>query len=210
MPPCRHGCPRDFEPRCVAIAGGSASGKTTLARAIRSLTGAALLEQDAYYRDFSALPFALRQQINFDAPESVDLACLESHAESLCAGKAVLSPCYDFSIHARAPETRLVSPAPLVLLTGLHVLWLGFCARRALNVYLDAPDPVRLERRLARDTSERGRTREEVMGRWNRWVLPMHHRWVAPQRARADIVMDGTAPPEHNARLLLDLARLPL
>jgi len=192
-------------PRLIAIAGGSASGKTTLVRALRLLTPVAVLEQDAYYRDLSGLSPAERKRVNFDAPEAVDLAGFERDAARLCAGLAVSSPCYDFVTHTRTGRKVTVSPEPIVVLVGLHVCWLGICGRKALNVYLDTPDAERFRRRLERDTAERGRAPEETIERWRRWVLPMHYCWVAPQRGRADLVMSGMDPPTRNARRILGL-----
>lgn len=191
----------------IAVAGGSASGKTTLVEAVRAITAAAVLEQDGYYRDLSALSPAERQAINFDAPDALDLARLEQDAGRLCAGEAVAAPCYDFTTHTRLSRVTPVSPAPVIVLTGLHVCWLGLCSRRALKVYLHTPDRERFRRRMIRDLAERGRTPEEVRERWHRWVLPMHYRWVVPQRARADLELSGMDPPEKNASRMLALLR---
>lgn len=191
--------------RLIALAGGSASGKTTLVRAVRALMTVAVLDQDAYCRDLSALHPADRQAVNFDAPEAVDLVRLEEDAKRLCAGESVAAPCYDFVSHTRMSRTVPVFPEPVIILTGLHVCWLTLCERRALNVYLHTPDRERFRRRLIRDIAERGRTEEEVRERWLRWVLPMHHCWVAPQQVRADLVLSGMDPPEKNARRMLAL-----
>ena len=183
---------------CVAgISGGTCSGKTTLAQKIAAHFGprCVVVSQDWYYRDLSALPVAARAQVNFDDPASVETALLREQVAALAAGRAVDAPQYDFARHTRRAGTLPLSPAPVLVVEGLHVIGMAALSDLlTLRVFVEASDAERLARRLARDTRERGRTEAQVISQFETTVRPMHTRFVAPLSDTADFVVDGGMP----------------
>ena len=195
---------------CVGIAGGTGSGKTTLARALaRALPSqTTTIQQDWYYRDLAHLSFEDRCRVNFDAPEALDNARLLDDLHTLLDGNPAEAPCYDFTAHARSGQTRHLEPAPVLLLEGIHVL--GHAALRglmALKIFVDAPADIRFIRRLRRDTAERGRTAQSVITQYIEQVRPMHAQYVEPSQAHAGIVLSGEDLGEAVLARLLDAIR---
>ncbi len=189
----------------VGIAGASGAGKTTFAGALMArLPDAALLSLDAYYRDLAHLPPDERDAVNFDLPQAIDWETLLEHLNARRAGRSVPVPRYDFQTHTRLLEAHVVGPSAATLLEGLFALWHPR-VRAMLDcaVFVDAPDDVCRERRIARDTAERGRTPESVRLQWERQALPMFRRHTSPTRRFADFIADGEAPPEDEVRRLL-------
>lgn len=199
----------------VGVSGGSASGKTEIARAaaraIAPLTALVMAEDD-YYGDHGASPDFDAARFNFDHPASRDHALLADHLEALRRGESVDAPIYDFTIHRRRADTRRIAPADVVLVEGIHL----FCDARLkalfdIRVYVDAPDDIRLARRLLRDVNERGRTAQSVVGQYLGTVRPMHHEWTHPNAACADIVIRNDAaaarPADHLEAFFDALAR---
>lgn len=183
-------------PFLVAIAGGSGSGKTALTAAIAdALAPAAVdwLAQDAYYLDRSELPAASRDRLDFDVPEALDLELFVRHLRILRQGRPVRPPRYCFVTHCRLGRGAPVGPADIVLVEGLLLL-LDHRARDLfdLRIYLDAPERLRLSRRLARDVAERGRTPQSVVAQYRTSTVPAHRRYVEPTRAWADLVLVNT------------------
>lgn len=182
-----------MNPPCqLAIAGGSAAGKGTLAAAlVRALAvGVARVELDAFYRDWAGLPPAQRARRNFDHPAAVDWAWVRTVFDRLQAGEPVAVPVYDFARHQRRWEVRTVRPAPVVIWDGLWLLdWSWMRRRFALGIYVDCDPATCLERRLARDVRERGRTPASVKRQYLTQVLPLQRRFVEPQRLWADTVV---------------------
>jgi uridine kinase len=181
------------EPLLVGIAGGSGSGKTTLARALEPLLGperVALLSHDAYYRDRPELPAAERAQLNYDVPEAFDQALFLGHLRALRAGATVRPPRYCFSTHRRIGAGADVAARDVVIVDGILLLH-DAQARAALDlkIYLDVPDRVRLARRIARDTLERGRTRRSVLSQYDATVRTAYRDFVEPSRKFADLVL---------------------
>jgi uridine kinase len=181
----------------VAIAGGSGSGKTWLARELeqRLTPHAAILSLDDFYADLSHMPVEDRARCNFDAPEAVDWALLQQCLEGLLRGESVMMPQYDFTSHTRKPRRRRWVPKPVVLVEGLWP-WQqsGLRDLYALKVFRSAEEQIRLTRRLNRDTTERGRTPESVHHQWAHQVEPMHAQFVQPQRSSANITLPHHAP----------------
>lgn len=177
----------------VGIAGGSASGKSTVVQEVVHSLGpgvSATLSHDAYYYDLSHMPLAERLKVNVDHPDSLETDLLVGHVQELLQGQSVEMPLYDYSTLTRAPSGMSVDPAPVVIVEGLLVL----TDRRlrdlmTLKVFVDADEASRLARRIARDVRERGRTREEVVHYHEHRVEPMHTSFVEPTRAQADIVI---------------------
>jgi len=179
----------------VGIAGGSAAGKTTLARALAAALGTERVlqvQQDWYYRDLSHLEPEARETCNFDRPEALEFPLLRRHLRSLRRGKAVWRPAYDFTTHRRFAHQHLLAPRELVLLEGTLIL--AEPALRELldiRVYVDAPREARLARRLTRDVAERGRPVSSCLEQHRRTVWPMHDLYVEPSRLHADLVVPG-------------------
>ena len=180
-------------PLFVAIAGGSGSGKTTIAKSVVDSVGSdavVYLQQDAYYRDRPDLSFDERVTINYDHPDSLESELLIRHLEALRAGEAIEQPVYDFSTHQRTDHSVTIVPEPAVIVEGILVL-----ADRQLRemfdvrVYIDTEPDVRLIRRLQRDILERGRTVESVLDQYQRTVRPMHYQFVEPSKRYADIII---------------------
>ncbi len=183
----------------VGISGGTCSGKTTLARMLAQHFGrdCVTVSQDWYYRDLAALSPTERAAVNFDAPEAIEAVLLGEQVAALAAGRFIEAPQYDFAVHARRAETLHLEPAPIIFVEGLHVIGMPELDRvPMLRIFVDAPDSVRLARRLARDTRERGRTAAQVIAQFEATVRPMHALHIVPLAARADVTVAGEAPLE--------------
>jgi uridine kinase len=177
----------------IGIAGGTGSGKTTVARRIEeALTGlpVAFLDQDAYYADLSHLPPAERAAVNFDHPDSLDVALLVTHLDALKAGRPIEKPAYSFVEHVRLEETHAVAPCPVVVVEGILVLSVEAIRERLdLKIYVDADDDVRVVRRIVRDVQERGRDLPSVVDQYFSTVRPMHWSFVEPSKRWADVII---------------------
>lgn len=182
-----------MSPLVVGVAGGTGSGKTTVVRRILETLGAervSLLEQDAYYRDGSHLPFPERAARNYDHPDAIDECLMAEHVAALKAGRGVDVPCYDFVEHVRRSETRRVEPRPCVVVEGILVL-ASEPLRDLLDLrmYVDTDADIRFIRRLERDTRERGRTPASVIEQWQATVRPMHLLFVEPSKRHAHLII---------------------
>lgn len=177
----------------VGVAGGSGSGKTTVARSIADALSAdsvALIEQDCYYRDQSHVTPEERAQVNFDHPDSLDLALLASHVDSLRSGHAIEKPRYDFERHLRDPITDLVEPRPIILIEGILVLADERLRKRMhLKLFVDTDPDIRVFRRIRRDLEHRGRTFSQVRHQYYETVRPMHIAFVEPSKRHADMII---------------------
>lgn len=182
-----------MKPFVVGIAGGSGSGKTTVVRRILETLGegcVALVEQDAYYRDGSHLPFEERLTRNYDHPDSIDEPLLVEHVRVLKAGQPVEAPGYDFVQHVRRPETRRIEPRPCLVVEGILVL-----ASEPLRdlfdlrLFVETDADLRFIRRLQRDVTERGRTPESVIAQWEATVRPMHLQFAEPSKRHAHLIL---------------------
>jgi len=185
----------------IAVTGGSASGKSRLAHALcASLGGAPLLAEDDYYRCSTKLPDFDPARHNFDEPAAKDHDLLATHLAALKAGAEVHRPVYDFTTHSRLQETARMAPAPLLVVEGLHILCAPHLAALFdFSIFVDAPDEIRLERRIARDMAERGRTRDSVLHQFSTRVRPMHDLHVEPARQVADLVVENAGAPDFDA-----------
>lgn len=177
----------------LGIAGGTGSGKTTVARAIIERIGAekvAYLEHDSYYHDLSALSLEERRQVNFDHPAAFDTALLVKHVKALRAGNSIEKPIYSYTESVRLARTERVECRNLIVVEG--ILSLENAELRSLmdvKIFVDTDDDVRLMRRLRRDTIERGRSMDHVLGQYEATVRPMHLTFVLPSRRQADVVI---------------------
>ncbi len=182
-----------MHPLVIGIAGGTGSGKTTVARKIAEHfceDEVVVIEQDAYYRDFSSLPFEERKKINYDHPDAFDTELLISHINRLREGKPIEKPIYSYKLHSRLEETRPVSPAPIILLEGILVLESPRLRELMdIKIFVEAEDDIRLIRRLRRDIKERGRDLEGALEQYETTVRPMHLAFILPTKRFADVII---------------------
>lgn len=177
----------------IGIAGGSGSGKTTVAQALARRLGsrAVLIAEDSYYGEYADEPWFDPATFDFDDVASRDHALMRAHLAELKDGGRVDVPCYDFVTHRRLPgQATPTGPAEVVIVEGLHI----FCTPEVaalfdMKVYVDTPPDIRFIRRLIRDQAERGRTPDSVIGQYLGTVRPAHLRQVEPSRVAAEIVV---------------------
>jgi uridine kinase len=198
-------------PFVVGVAGGSGSGKTALCRALAGFLGperVSSLCHDAYYRDRGDLPAVERAALNYDVPDALDTPLFLQHLRALRAGLAVRPPRYCFVTHRRIGEEAAVEPRAVLLVEGILLLHEAK-ARRLLDVafFLDVPDDVRLARRIARDTSERGRTRRSVLSQFEATVRGAHAAHVEPTKAFADVVLTNVSRVDRIAEIAAEVIR---
>lgn len=180
-------------PVIIGVAGGTGSGKTTVANAILKHVGdgrMSVLVHDAYYRDFVDLPKDILDRKNFDHPDSLETELLIRHVKALKQGMVVEAPVYDFRVHRRAPETRRVEPTRVILVEGI-LIFAEPELRKLFDVkiFVDTDADVRLIRRIRRDIAERGRTLESVVEQYQTTVRPMHLEFVEPSKRYADLIV---------------------
>ena len=181
------------KPVALGVAGGTGSGKTSVARTILRRVGPdriAFLEQDSYYRDISWSSTEQLTDHNFDHPDAIDRELLITHLESLKNGEDVEVPVYDFVTHRRTEKTTRVGARPVILIEGILLL----AERRIrqlldLKIFVDTDADVRLMRRIRRDISDRGRDLEDVLRQYTETVRPMHLEFVEPSKRWADVIV---------------------
>ena len=177
----------------VGIAGGTGSGKTTVAHKLAAALPASscvTIEHDAYYRDQSHLPADERALINYDHPAALENALFAHHLRELRAGRAVEVPIYDFATHTRRRETRPVAPARVILVEGILVFSEPALREQMdIKLFVDTDPDIRLIRRIRRDLEERGRTFQSVRDQYYATVRPMHIEHVEPSRRWADLII---------------------
>jgi len=198
-------------PLVVGIAGGTASGKTTVAKKIlKALSdhAVAFIDQDAYYKEMADLSPEERREVNFDHPDAFDTDLMVRHISDLKAGRAIEKPIYDFVAYARRTETKLIQPADVVIIEGILVLHLApvreLCG---MKIFVDAEDDVRIIRRLIRDIKDRGRDFDRVVEQYFRSVRPMHMGFVEPSKRHADIIVPQGGDNEVAIQMLVDAIR---
>lgn len=180
-------------PFVIGIAGGSGSGKTTVAQQILQRIGEeriAFLQHDAYYKDLSHLPPKERARVNFDHPDSLETDLLIRHIRLLREGQAVQVPVYDFTTHTRLSQTITVEPRPLILVEGILVfVEKALREQFDLKIFVDTDADIRFIRRLQRDIRERGRSMDSVIQQYLTTVRPMHLEFVEPSKRYADVII---------------------
>lgn len=176
----------------IAIAGGTGSGKTTIANKIveQLPRHVSLLTHDAYYRDNQHLSYEERCSLNYDHPDSFDTQLFTEHIKALKMGIAVERPVYNFNTHLRENFTIRVSPLDVVLVEGILLLE-NPNLRRLFNlkIFVDTDADVRILRRITRDIQERDRTLESVVSQYLNTVKPMHEAFVEPTKRYADVII---------------------
>ena len=197
-----------MKPRIVAIAGLSGSGKTALAQeVIRRLSGrCSLLPLDSYYRPLPSLTIEQRAVRNYDHPDALDWALLDTHLAELAEGRAVAAPIYLFDQHTRSRETRTIAPNEVILVEGILALHREAIRTMAkVRAFVATSEVECLRRRMERDMAERGRSRESVLAQYHATVWPMAVEYVLPSRQHADVMISGEEPLEQTAGELLRL-----
>jgi uridine kinase len=203
--------PRMTPPLVLGIAGGSGSGKTTIARAILEALPpgvGVLIEQDHYYRAQPHLPLEERERVNYDHPDALELELLCQHLGELRAGRPIVRPTYDFAVHDRAPEGVRIEAARLIVVEGILVLAderLRGCFDA--KIYVDTDADIRLMRRVRRDLEQRGRTFAQIRKQYYESVRPMHLAFVEPSKRFADVVVPEGGQNRVALELLLGLVR---
>jgi uridine kinase len=189
----------------VGIAGGTGSGKTTVAKTIAAalpIDQVAMVEYDAYYRDRTDLELEARSQLNFDHPEALETELFVEHLASLKEGRGIDMPIYDFKTHRRKVESRRIEAAPVVIVEGILVFVDPRVRERLdMKIFVDTDADIRVFRRIRRDMEQRGRTFESVREQYYRTVRPMHLQFVEPSKRWADLII----PEGGNNRVALDL-----
>ena len=186
------------KPCFIGLAGPSGSGKSQLATALQHELGeetCGVLSLDSYYCDLGHLPVDERAKTNFDQPAALDARRIHADLQLLKNGDPIEVPVYDFATHARKQETTVFPAMPVVILEGIFV----FCIPEIsglldLRIYVHVDVEICLARRLARDVHDRGRDEAGVREQFDQWVRPSVKNLVLPQRAQADLVLDGTLP----------------
>ena len=190
----------------IGLAGGTGSGKTTVAEAIvHALDGerVAFLEHDAYYKDLRPLPFEERAAQNFDHPDAFETDLMIDHLRRLRAGEAVDKPIYDYATHLRTEQRIPVEPAPVIVVEGILVLAEPELRDLMdLKIFVDTDADLRFVRRIQRDIKERGRSPESVIEQYLATVRPMHLQFVEPSKRHADMIIPEGYNPGAVATLI--------
>ncbi len=192
-------------PLIIGLAGGSGSGKTTVAQRVREAVPGKTIDtiaHDSYYLNNAHLPLEERARINYDHPNAFETQLMVEHLSLLRSNKAVEIPCYDYSIHCRKQETQRVEPADIIFVEGILVLE-NQQLRELMDIrlFVDVDADERFIRRLRRDTAERGRTMESVTDQYLQVVRPMHMQFVEPTKKYAHLII----PEGGHNRVAIDL-----
>lgn len=182
-----------MKPLIIGIAGGSGSGKTTVARRVADAlehASVAFIDMDAYYRNFTDLSPEERKHVNWDHPDAFDLDLFASQMAALAGGQTIEKPVYDFIAHLRSEVTQRIEPADVIVIDGI-LLFVDPRLRELcdVKVYVDADADIRLIRRIERDLVARGRPLEEILNQYLTTVRPMHLEFVEPSKRWADVIV---------------------
>ena len=178
----------------IGIAGGTGSGNSTFTNRIKKQFGddVTVIYHDNYYRRRDDIPFEERKKINYDHPDALETDMLIEHIKQLKAGKSVVCPVYDFSVHNRSDKTVVIKPSKVILAEGILVLQNPeLCDLLDIKIFVEADADERILRRVLRDVEERGRDLRGIIDQYLTTVKPMHYRFVEPSKAKADIVINS-------------------
>ena len=177
----------------IGIAGGTGSGKTTLADKLIDNFGShevSILRHDNYYKRHDEMTYDERSLLNYDHPDAFDTELLYEHIKMLKAGQAIEMPVYDYTVHNRSDEVVVVNPAPVIVLEGILIFAEpSLCELMDIKVFVDTDADVRILRRILRDVKERERSLDSVISQYLTTVKPMHEQFVEPSKRRADIII---------------------
>ena len=182
-----------LKPLIIGIAGGSGSGKSTVANNVAELlttSSVAFIDMDAYYKNFPALTLEERKKLNWDHPDAFDYDLLCAHLEALARREPIEKPEYDFVTHLRRPAPTRVEPADVIVIDGI-LLFVDERVRELcdVKVFVDADADIRIIRRIERDTHVRGRPVDEIIEQYLSTVQPMHLQFVEPSKRYADVIV---------------------
>lgn len=191
----------------IGIAGGTGSGKTSVANAILaefSSSEVVLIQQDSYYHDLKHLHIDERATVNFDHPDAVDFNEMCENLQSLIDGQTVQIPMYNFNTHTRTGDTYTIGNHHIIVLEGILALF-DEKIRNMMDIklYVDTPDDIRIIRRIKRDINKRGRTFESVVEQYYNTVRPMHQQFVEPSKKYADVII----PEGSHNKVAIDIIR---
>ena len=182
-----------MKPILIVIAGGSASGKTTVVNKIineLNSKNVTVIKHDDYYKDLSHLPIEERAKVNFAHPHSLDSNLFVSQLKALLDGKSIEKPTYDFVCHNRSKVTETINPTKVIVTEGILVLEDERVRDLAdIKIFVESDDDIRFIRRLVRDTKERGRSIDSVINQYLNTVKPMYYAFVKPTKRYADIII---------------------
>ena len=181
----------------LGIAGGTGSGKTFIVDNLLSIYNSNninVINLDSYYKDLSHMGHQDRVKQNFDHPDSIDIDLIISHLKQISDGNDVDIPIYDFSNHIRLETTKTISQSNVIIVEGIFALhYMQLRKLYTLNVFIETSEDIRFQRRLSRDTKERGRTIGSIKDQFKSTVLPMHEKFIGPSKQFADLIIDGNS-----------------
>ena len=179
----------------LGIAGGTGSGKTFIVDNLVSTytsNNINVINLDSYYKDLSHMGHQDRVKQNFDHPNSIDIDLIISHLKQISDGNDIDIPIYDFSNHVRLETTKTISQSNVIIVEGIFALhYMQLRKLYTLNVFIETSEDIRFQRRLSRDTKERGRTIGSIKDQFESTVLPMHEKFIGPSKQFADLIIDG-------------------
>jgi uridine kinase len=182
-----------MKPLLILVAGGSASGKSTVVSEILDKAGlddVLIIKHDDYYLDQSNMPLEERYKMNYDHPSSLDNHLLYEHLKLLLDGKSVSKPVYDFVLHTRANEQEIIAPKKIIIVEGILILENPKIRELShINLFVELDDDTRFIRRMLRDMDERGRSLESIISQYQKTVKPMFHKYIKPTKRYADVII---------------------
>lgn len=194
-----------MKPVIIAVAGGSASGKTTVVNEILGkldLKSVAIIKHDDYYKVQHDITLEERTHVNYDHPSSLDNDLLVEHIQTLLSGKSISKPIYDFEAYDRSSKTEIVEPKKVIILEGILILTDERIRQlSSIKLFVELDDDTRFIRRLQRDIKERGRSVDSVINQYLNTVKPMHHKYVKPTKRYADVII----PNDYNHGVAVDI-----
>ena len=181
----------------LGIAGGTGSGKTFIVDNLLSIYNSNninVINLDSYYKDLSHMGHQDRVKQNFDHPDSIDIDLIISHLKQISDGNDTDIPIYDFSNHVRLETTRTISQSNVIIVEGIFALhYMQLRKLYTLNIFIETSEDIRFQRRLSRDTKERGRTIGSIKDQFESTVLPMHEKFIGPSKQFANMIIDGNS-----------------
>ena len=181
----------------LGIAGGTGSGKTFIVDNLLSIYNSNninVINLDSYYKDLSHMGHQDRVKQNFDHPDSIDIDLIISHLKQISDGNNIDIPIYDFSNHVRLETTKTISQSNVIIVEGIFALhYMQLRKLYTLNVFIETSEDIRFQRRLSRDTKERGRTIGSIKDQFESTVIPMHEKFIGPSKQFADLIIDGNS-----------------
>ena len=181
----------------LGIAGGTGSGKTFIVDNLLSIYNSSninVINLDSYYKDLSHMGHQDRVKQNFDHPDSIDIDLIISHLKQVSDGNDTDIPIYDFLNHVRLEKTKTISQSNVIIVEGIFALhYMQLRKLYTLNIFIETSEDIRFQRRLSRDTKERGRTVGSIKDQFESTVLPMHKKFIGPSKQFADLIIDGNS-----------------